>query len=468
MKIDLILKEMNLITEMGMRDIKKIIGNHKTATGYCHKDLDGICSAVAFRKYLEGYGVKTIEIISINYGSAEYSARKPTEGLTWMVDFAHGKPFINFWTDHHDSAHVGDSKTSSSFSKTPSNAEFISQEISSRDLFPPEDLKTISMVDSADFLKNNITPDQIMNAAFGYDRTISVERNRMMMGLVVNKLLLAYKGKQGFLEDLAMEANPSLTSMYVTIKELAKKNGYKPSNEIDAGNKAYVEAQRNKIQEKGKDVTKLKNGESTVWGTTLVQYGGGGMFSGYDRYTPFKNNPDVDFFVIGWPMGLIQVSKNPFKQGKNPMHLGDMAMGVLNKKWRSKLQSKMVTLGDIKRIFEMDIKGNKDALGFTFADLTALFDHKSVKGINLDDEGGWTAFIKDVTNKKFGELSYKQKGFLDKITISLWDILTAQSGGHASITNVQGLSFYGKGYVDELLKPIMQDFVEEMKDVHLV
>ena len=32
-----------------------------------------------------------------------------------------------------------------------------------------------------------------MNFVFKYDKDLSVRRNKMMMGLVVNKLLLAYK-----------------------------------------------------------------------------------------------------------------------------------------------------------------------------------------------------------------------------------------------------------------------------------
>ena len=36
----------------------------------------------------------------------------------------------------------------------------------------------------------------------------------------------------------------------------------------------------------------------------------------YLVYTPFKNHPDADFLCIVWPMGLIQVSCNPFKEKK--------------------------------------------------------------------------------------------------------------------------------------------------------
>jgi hypothetical protein len=36
----------------------------------------------------------------------------------------------------------------------------------------------------------------------------------------------------------------------------------------------------------------------------------------YDRYTPFRNNPDADFLIIMWPLGLVQASCNPFKKDR--------------------------------------------------------------------------------------------------------------------------------------------------------
>jgi hypothetical protein len=122
-----------------------------------------------------------------------------------------------------------------------------------------------------------------------------------MMGLVVNKLLLTYKNKKGFLKKLGMNAKPSLISMYNVIKKLAKQEGYKPPEQIESDAESYQKDQRSKIKEGGLKIVKdLKNGESTMVGNLLVQYGGGYMGKGkqYDRYTPFKLHPEADYFTI--------------------------------------------------------------------------------------------------------------------------------------------------------------------------
>jgi hypothetical protein len=122
-----------------------------------------------------------------------------------------------------------------------------------------------------------------------------------MMGLVVNKLLLAYKNKKGFLSELVMKANPSLVSMYNVIVRLAKKEGYMPPAQLQTAGADYVSKQKEKSKGQGKlsDIKNPKNGESVLIGNILVQYGGGYMSKGgYDRYTPFKNNPEADFLCI--------------------------------------------------------------------------------------------------------------------------------------------------------------------------
>ena len=61
----------------------------------------------------------------------------------------------------------------------------------------------------------------VMNFVFKYDKDKSVRRNKMMMGLVVNKLLLAYKNNnvngRDLLEYLVMNCEPSLENLYNTI-----------------------------------------------------------------------------------------------------------------------------------------------------------------------------------------------------------------------------------------------------------
>jgi len=458
------------VNESGLRNIKDLAKKYKTATGYFHMDLDGVTSALGMKSYLERYGIKTTKVIPINYGGNEFKAAKPQKGtLTWMVDFAHGKPFLDIHTDHHDGQTGVNTTTSTDFAHDPANVAAISAKISPSEIFPTKDLEVIKMVDSADYAKHGINPDQVMNGAFGYDDTIDVEKNHFAMGMVVNKLLLANKGKKNFLQDVVMKSKPSLISMYNVIVDLAKKDGFRPSNVIKKGTENYVSQQKGGMVKSETNPSKLKMGQSTLWGNTIVQYGGGFMGGSnvYDRYTPFKLYPDADYLCIGWAMGLVQVSKNPFKSGKNPYHLGDLVMNNIMSKFKSKMQKKKVSLGDIKRIMESDIKGDLDAMGFKWEDFVAMFDQKQVNGVELDSEGGWTSFIKSISKSKFDSLSFKQKSMLDKITVNLWDIITTQSGGHKDITNVQGLNFWGKGYPDELLKPIMYEVAKEMKDKKL-
>ena len=386
-----------------------------------------------------------------------------------MVDFAHAKPVLNLWLDHHDAEHIGATgDMSTSFVTAPSNVAFISQTLSPADLFPPADIKIISTVDSADFASQDLTPDDIMRAAFKLDKTIDVSKNHRAMGFVCNKLILAYKNKPGFLDELVMKANPSLISLYNVTKKLAKDNGYIPPEKIVAAHAGYEERQSEKTNKQGKisDVAGLKSGASVLIGTTIVQYGGGSMPAGaYDRYTPFKLYPESDYFCIAWGMGLLQVSKNPFKKGKNPYHLGKVCQEAL-KKHKGYLDKQIITLEHVKYVFERDGAKIKDAMGFTFDDLIALFGKKA-KGMGKD-KSSWKEMIKDITNKPFKYLSKKQKDMLKKVTITAWDLIETQSGGHKSISNISGLNFIpGKGEYVKFMRKLQVTLAEMMKDKHL-
>lgn len=470
-RIDLLFEEEKKINESGIRNISNLGKEYKTAEIYFHKDLDGVTSAIGMKSYLKKYGIKTVAAHPIQYGGEEYAVPKPkNKTLAVMVDFAHGKPIMKIHTDHHD-AQVGVEKgTSVSFKHTPSNAAHISQTLSPNDLFPPSDVKVISTVDSADFARNGMTPDDVMRAVFKLDKSKGAKVNRDMMGYATNALTLAYKNKPDFLSNLVMQSQPSLLSMYNVIKKLAKEAGYKTPEDVEAGKYEYVKAQKGKGLGKGKvsDVKNLKNGQSVIIGNTIVQYGGGSMFKGYDRYTPFKNNPDAQYIVIAWPMGLIQISKNPFIGRDNPHHLGDLAKREVLGKFKSKMQNKMISMENAKRMFEMDIekKGIKDAMGFTWKDMMALYE-PALKGV-AKEGGGYREMQQDIMNKPYSKLSYKQKNILRKIEIPLWDLVLAGSGGHKDITNMSGLNFWGKGYVDDLMKPMMVAAADAMKDKKLV
>jgi len=466
-KINLLNEEEQLVNESGIRNIKELAKTHKTAEIYFHKDLDGVTSAIGMKNYLKQYGIKTIDAHPINYGGEEYAVPKPrTKTLAVLVDFAHGKPVMHIHTDHHDSQVGVEKGTSTSFVATPSNAAYISQVLSPKDLFPPQDVKIISTVDSADFASQGITPDDIMRAVYKTNPKISVSKNRKAMGFAANKLLLTYKNKPDFLSKVVLQSNPSLSSMYNVIKKLAKEAGYTPPEQVELDNIAYSAGQKEKIKPgKISDVKKLKNGESMMIGTTIVQYGGGNMRKGYDRYTPFKNHPEAEYYTIVWPMGLIQLSKNPFKSGKNPYHLGNLVMKEVMPKFKSKL-SKEVSAWDAKRIFEMDINNKKikNAMGFNYSDLIALFD-KSLKGLPKDGTNYKKMFI-DIMNKPSRFLSKKQKDVLKRVKINVWDIIMSQSGGHKDITNLSGFNFLGKGYTD-IMREVQTEIAKQMKNKHL-
>jgi len=471
-----ILESINrLLVETGIRNMKTFAKNFKEAEIIFHMDLDGVCSAIGLKQYLKNYGIKTTRATPVQYGGKEYAIKKVSKGkLICLCDFAHAKPVLNLWLDHHDAEHIGATgDMSTSFVTAPSNVAFISQTLSPSDLFPPADIKIISTVDSADFASQDLTPDDIMRAAFKLDKTIDVSKNHRAMGFVCNKLILAYKNKPGFLDELVMKANPSLISLYNVTKKLAKDNGYIPPEKIVAAHAGYEERQSEKTNKQGKisDVAGLKSGASVLIGTTIVQYGGGSMPAGaYDRYTPFKLYPESDYFCIAWGMGLLQVSKNPFKKGKNPYHLGKVCQEAL-KKHKGYLDKQIITLEHVKYVFERDGAKIKDAMGFTFDDLIALFGKKA-KGMGKD-KSSWKEMIKDITNKPFKYLSRKQKDMLKKVTITAWDLIETQSGGHRDISNISGLNFIPGRAADDVsyyikfMRKLQVTVAEMMKDKHL-
>ena len=182
-----------------------------------------------------------------------------------LVDFAHGKRMFVVHTDHHDSQSGVEGDTATSFRPSRSNVATISQILSPKEIFPSEDITLISTVDSADFARFGLTPDDIMNFVFKIQKDKSLQKNKMALGLVTNKLLLAYKNKPGFLEELVMTSNPSLLNILQNINRIAAKNGYALPEEMAMNQKDYV------AKQKESQNVKFEDG-------IIIQYGGGSMF----------------------------------------------------------------------------------------------------------------------------------------------------------------------------------------------
>ena len=450
----------SLLNESGIQDIKKLAERYPKAQIYFHLDLDGVVSAIAMREYLQKYGIDVIGYKTIQYGDKEFALVKPDANedvMPVLVDFAHGKPEFKIHTDHHDTQ-TGVEDAATQFKSARSNVETISGIISPTDIFPTGDIDLFRTVDSADFHRQGIKPEDVISFIFNLDKEKDIEKNKQAAGFALNKLILAYKNKPGFLEKLATYSNPSIVSMFMKGKQLAKDMGFVGVEELQANADNYRERLR--------DFDKVKKE-----GKILVQYGIPSAFKpgSYDRYASLEMHPDVEYFLMIWPMGLLQTSCNPFKEKFDEnVNLGAMASEVLEEH-KSELSAIEVPLSQIKRISERsvtatlqklmkqsdedfgDVKSEKDFFGFRFKDLVALYNDK-IKGINPDKKSSFKDMIVDITNKPFSDLSYKQKQMLDYITVNAYDIIVANSGGHPCITNISGINYLGKDGLPMLKK----------------
>jgi hypothetical protein len=423
-----------LIKESGLRDINALAKRYPKAEIYFHQDLDGVTTAIAMKQYLENKGIKVVDAHIIQYGDKEFAVKKNDakgDVMPVLVDFAHGKPMFVIHTDHHDRQAGAEDTKSTSFRSSRSNVETISQVVSPKELFPSSDILLISTVDSANYAVNDISVDEVISYLFRLDKEKSLEKNKMLMGLVVNKLLLAFKNKPGFLETLVMECTPSLLNILHTIKKIMVEKGYAKPEQLETNKDEYVKSMQT-------------NPNVKVLGNIIVQYGGGSMFKpgSYDRYTPFKNNPEADFIVIAWPLGLVQASCNPFKSERQlkGVNLGEIAQEVLSK-WEGQLKEREIPLSTIKWISESSKDFNQESTGFTFKDFVALYG-KEFK--TMEDGKEKLIHIGQMMEKPFSELPEEHREMLDDIKVNAWDFIQANSGGHKCITNISGLNFMGR------------------------
>lgn len=422
-----------IIKESGIQDINKIAKRYPKAEIYFHQDLDGVVSAIAMKEYLEKYGIDVVDTHVIQYGDKEFSVAKPkAEGDTMqvLVDFAHGKPMFTIHTDHHDSQSGVEGDTSTQFRGARSNVETLSQIVSPQDIFTSDDVMRISTVDSADYAKHGLTPDDVMNYIKKFDSNGTVPSNKWMLALLTNKLLLAYKNKPGFLEKLVAQSSPSLMNIFHNINSIAGDENFATPEQMTINQQEYIKSQE-------------KSDNLSLDGNIIVQYGGGSLYKpgSYDRYTPFKIYPNADFLVIAWPMGLVQASCNPFKKDRalKGINLADIAQEVLSQ-IEPQLKKHEIPVSVIKRIGET--KADESSIGFKTSDLFALYkDHlKNMPPVS-------SRYYNDVVNiidTPWQNLSEKEKQVLDVITVPAWDVIQANSGGHKCITNISGLNFFSR------------------------
>ena len=457
----------NLILETGIRNIRELSKRYKQAKIYFHQDLDGVTTALAMKNYLENNGIKVVDAEVIQYGDKEFAIKKADakgEVMPVLVDFAHGKPMFTIHTDHHDTQVGVEKDASTSFKHARSNVETLSQVVSPSEIFPSMDIKMISTVDSADFVNMGVTPDDVMRYIFKMNKEKDFKQNKKVQALVTNKLLLAYKNKPNFLERLVLESSPSLLNIYLNIVRIAKEEGYASPEVMTGHQQDYIQAQK-----------ESENVNYNEKYGIITQYGGGSMIKpgSYDRYTPFKNHPDANFIVIVWPLGLIQSSCNPFQANRSlkGVNLGEIAQEVLLK-FKDELENYTLTLDTIKYWAEKHKSFSEDSVGFTYKDMVALFNDTDggIRGLDVTPKGAapdytverWQAAIKKIMDKPYRSLSDREKKALKMLSISGWDMVQSQSGGHKCITNISGFMYFGTD-AKEFMRKISTEFYSELK-----
>jgi len=381
----------------GKEELNSVIGSSRKCEMYFHKDLDGVTSALAMKQILKGqYQIETVDCHTIQYGGLEFAVQPPKEGnLAVLVDFAHSKPMFTIATDHHQEQ-VGAEDTSSTYYKhSRSNVETISGEIAKQEIFPQGDINFIQTIDSANFLKWGITPDDLHQSIFKLDKNQPIEKIKFTLGFVVNRLLLAYKNKRitcksldgkrdhinrNLLECLVLDCSPNLYSMFNNLSHYIKQA--KTSDRL--GTLADPEDLVKNLSSYKQRMKTYKDKSYDEKYKIIQQYGGGDMMKpgSYDRYVVFENTPDSEFLCIVWPMGLIQVSCNPFKEKKlQDINLGEIAKEVLGK-YESGFKRYFISLEAIKNVYETSqdwtqmmraIGEEYQGIGFKFSDLEAFY-----------------------------------------------------------------------------------------------
>jgi hypothetical protein len=364
-----------------------------------------------------------------------------------LVDFAHGKPIFNFHTDHHQSQSGVSDETETFFAHSSSNAETLNRILPKHLSFSDVDIHIISTVDSANFYENNITPEMMC-----YSTTKEFKKvDSLTIGLLCNRLLLAYKNKPNFLSELVLSCPANLGVIYNKILEISKNMNYDDSETIRRNHYGYTKRM-------------LEYNDISINDNVLIQYGLGDMFKtgSYNRYTVFKNNPNIDMYIWAADFGLMQASYNPFKKRNIDIDLGSIKNKLLDK-WSIELKNIMIPISHIKKNYEMTQKTLKmsnpnNIIGFNWIDLKTFWGdniHIIYEGntynFDVDRDKEYQKRFKSYMNTSSFLLPENDFEFLSKFKISLYDIINTLSGGHKYITNISGFNFID-GNIEDVLK----------------
>lgn len=442
--------KLKTLLESGIRNINKITEGKKWVDIYFHEDLDGVTTAIGMKKYLEDYGIKLRNCYVIQY-STQYKVKKPSgepDVITALVDFSNGNIGYTIHIDHHSGQKGVSPETVTHFRKAPSNVETISGVISPKDVFPPEDIKWINMIDSADFFKYGIKPDELIVSQPEF--TDNTDDNKRKMLLATNRILLVYKNSNNLMVDTVKQAEPSIISLYQTVKKLSK--NFPDIQNIDKNAQKF----QKELTQDQPGIKFYDNGLLVVNSFSMER-----NIGAYDRYAMFKAYPDTVVKIQQFP-GMIQITKNPFK--KSVLNIQGITNSILAK-YKKYLDPIRIGVAKIKGSNVFEEKPYQ--MGFKYKDLLNLYGGK-IDGLTKDNEPK----VKELLDKPYQTLSQEDKDWLNtNFTVSLWDLIEANSGGHPTIYNIAGLmnitnEMEEKTHIKEkLIKDLIKKFSGELEKI---
>ncbi len=192
-------------------------------------------------------------------------------------------------------------------------------------------------------------------------------------------------------------------------------------------------------------------------------------------------------------MGLIQMSCNPFKEKELNVHLGDVAREIMSNHERT-LKRIAIRLDQVKYEYEetQDLKKLKtededthDAVGFKISDLEAFYGDCVWRKNFVGGKTTWKKEdfkdkdLRDAMNMSYSELDKPENADKKKVlsmrSISIWELISRNSGGHPSITNLTGFGFfkynkrackvaYGVDNYTLVMKKIAREMVNSLKE----
>jgi hypothetical protein len=443
-------------------EIKKFAKRYKEAIIYFHKDLDGVTTALAVKSLLNEYGIVTIGSCNIQYGAEQYSVKKVPKGILGvLVDFASGNSQYHIQFDHHQEQR-GNSNTFTIAESKSCNVEIVNELLQNSDKFSCDEIDIIRIVDSADYLRNGISIENIV--PFNHINTGNEVYDK---GLYLNKIILAYKSKYiqvngkmiNFLEFLVNNSNCDLDSILRNV-ELAQSYKSKFFNwklkkwqfeNLPSINEVVDNRNRFIDHLSTNPYVNLKNNNVLVVekSSPMVDTGS------YDRYGVFYNNMNADYLVNTFEFGFVQISKNPFKKmDREILDLSKISRETLNK-FKPIFSKIFVSLYDIKLQNESNISKlikkvdytENEMIGFDFDEILS-FDYniyyKNSDGETIKFDTNNTeavALLRKAYNKYYKYIPLTDKIYLSGLKVSLWELITSYSGGHKYITNIAALNY---------------------------